>query len=269
MIDFPPAKINLGLRVIRRRPDGYHDLLTVFYPIPLYDVLEILPAREFKFQSYGIPIPGRSEENLVVKAWQMLHELKGIPAVEIHLLKNIPMGAGLGGGSSDAAFTLRMLNTMFELNLSDHELKTLALQIGSDCPFFIAPCPSAASGRGEELQKADFSLRGKFLALVKPNIHISTREAYLNIQPTLHPHPLEILRKPRHTWQEELVNDFESWAIQTWPELGQIKETLHAAGAFYASMTGSGSAFYGLFEQEPTLPDDLRKYFCRVMMLTF
>jgi 4-diphosphocytidyl-2-C-methyl-D-erythritol kinase len=269
MIEFPPAKINLGLRVIKRRTDGYHDLFTVFYPIPLCDSLEILPSNEFRFFSYGISIPGKPEENLVVKAWQVLHQLKKIPPVEIHLLKNIPMGAGLGGGSSDAAFTLQMLNTMFELGLAPDELKEIALSLGSDCPFFLHSQPCAATGRGEELQPIRFSLQGKYLLLIKPDVHISTAEAYRNVHPEMHLHPAEILRQPIETWKEQLVNDFEEWALKAYPILKQIKIELYSAGALYASMTGSGAAFYGIFEQEPQIPAPLKSDFTRVLRLPF
>ncbi|NLH51287.1 MAG: 4-(cytidine 5'-diphospho)-2-C-methyl-D-erythritol kinase [Bacteroidales bacterium] len=269
MIEFPPAKINLGLRVIKRRTDGYHDLFTVFYPIPLCDSLEILHSDKFQFYSYGISIPGRPEDNLVVKAWQVLHQLKKIPRVEIHLLKNIPMGAGLGGGSSDAALTLQMLNSMFELGLAPDELKEIALSLGSDCPFFLHSQPCAATGRGEELQPIELSLRGKYLLLVKPDIHISTAEAYKNVYPELRPHPAEILRQPIASWKEQLVNDFEPWALAAYPLLQQIKNELYSSGALYASMTGSGSAFYGIFEQEPQIPDPLKSHFIRVLRLTF
>lgn len=269
MIEFPPAKINLGLRVIRRRTDGYHDLFTVFYPIPLRDSLEILPNDEFKFFSYGFSIPGRPEENLVVKAWQVLHRFKKIPPVEIHLLKNIPMGAGLGGGSSDAAFTLQMLNRMFKLGLAPDELEEIALSLGSDCPFFLTHQPCAASGRGEELQPISFSIQGKYLLLVKPDIHISSAEAYRNVHPEMHLHPAEILKQPIDTWKEQLVNDFEEWAFKAYPILKQIKDELYSAGAIYASMTGSGSAFYGIFEHEPHIPDSLKSYFYRILWLPF
>lgn len=267
MIDFPPAKINLGLRVIRRREDGYHDLFTVFYPIPLHDVLEILPSDKFSFQSYGLAIPGEASDNLVVKAWQLLHATRGIPPVSIHLMKNIPMGAGLGGGSSDAAFALRMLNQLFDLQLPAEEMWALALQLGSDCPFFLNPKPSAASGRGEVLQPFDFSLKDKYLVLVKPEIHVSTREAYGHIQPQENPHPAEILRQPPETWKEVLVNDFEAWALQAYPELRQIKKSLYDSGAFYASMTGSGSAFYGLFHHVPVIAEGLKAYQPRILKL--
>ncbi|MGC8864833.1 MAG: 4-(cytidine 5'-diphospho)-2-C-methyl-D-erythritol kinase [Bacteroidales bacterium] len=267
MIDFPPAKINLGLRVIRRRDDGYHDLFTVFYPIPWHDVLEILPSDGFSFHSYGLVIPGEASDNLVVKAWQLLHATRGIPPVSIHLMKNIPMGAGLGGGSSDAAYALRMLDQLFELHISAEEMKVLALQLGSDCPFFLHPQPCSASGRGEVLQPLDFSLKDHFLVMVKPEIHISTRDAYGNIQPCVNPHPAEILRQPKETWREALVNDFEAWALQAYPELIALKQALYDSGAFYASMSGSGSAFYGLFDIYPALSEKIMLYKPRILRL--
>lgn len=269
MLDFPPAKINLGLRVVRRREDGYHDLLTVFYPIPLNDVLEILPSAEFSFQTFGLAIPGDPYDNLVVKSWKLLKEMRDIPPVSIYLMKNIPMGAGLGGGSSDAAFALRMLNQLFELNLSEEEMLALALQLGSDCPFFLHPRPCAASGRGEILQPLDFSLKDVYLVLVKPDIHISTREAYKHVKPCENPHPAEILKQPPETWKEALVNDFEAWALQAYPELHQIKQSLYDSGAFYASITGSGSAFYGLFHHAPVIAEGLKAYRPRILKLGY
>ncbi len=268
MIDFPPAKINLGLRVIRRRSDGYHDLLTVFYPIPLCDAIEIVIAQSLKLHTYGRAIPGQPGENLVVKAWQLLHQKKGIPPVAIHLLKNIPMGAGLGGGSSDGVFALRLLNQLFHLDLTYEHMHAMALQLGSDCPFFVNPRPCAASGRGEVLEPIHISLRGKFLLLVKPDVHINTREAYQNVIPALQTHPMEVLNRPSTFWKDELVNDFESWAVSAYPELGRLKESLYNTGAFYASMTGSGSAFYGLFEQKPDIPEVLKQYPHWLLQLT-
>ena len=233
MIAFPPCKVNLGLNVLRKRPDGYHDIETCFYPIPWTDILEVIPSDKFEFTYSGNVIPG--EDNLCVKAYRLLNA----PPAKIHLHKIIPTGAGLGGGSSDAAWTLRLLNEVFDLNLSNNELKKYAAQIGSDCAFFIDDGPMIGTGKGEILTPATISLSGKFIAIVKPDVHVSTAEAYAGIVPNESKLDLGNI--------QGLKNDFEEPIFKKYPVIRSIKQTLYNNGAIYASMTGSGSAVYGIF----------------------
>jgi 4-diphosphocytidyl-2-C-methyl-D-erythritol kinase len=270
MVSFPNCKINLGLRVLRKRPDGYHDLSTVFYPLPLKDVLEILHApvpagtpasgptdtalsgQTVAFTAYGIPIPGTG--NLCEKAWQLLKaDFPTLPAPQIHLYKNIPIGAGLGGGSADGAFTLLALNKQFHLGLDTARMLSYAAQLGSDCPFFILNTPCLGGGRGEQLSPVDLRLSDYVFALVNPGIHISTARAFGLCTPREDVIPIkDIIEQPVSTWPGVLVNDFEEPVLHLHPELRAIKETLYAEGAVYASMTGSGSSFYGLFPRTRT-----------------
>lgn len=262
MIVFPNAKINLGLRITAKRSDGYHNLDTVFFPIHLQDALEIITnpdstAVGVSFTSSGIPIPGETTTNLCIKAYSLLKaRFPDLPAVQIHLHKNIPMGAGLGGGSSDGAFTLQLLNTKYKLNLTEPELIELALALGSDCPFFIKNTPVHATGRGEIMQPTSVDLSNKKIVLVLPGIHISTALAFKDcpihddIQPCN-----EITAQPIETWKENLVNDFEQTVFSAYPELNTIKEQLYASGAIYASMTGTGSTIYGIFDKAPDTID--------------
>lgn len=251
MISFPNAKINLGLNILNKREDGYHTIESCFYPIPWHDCLEVIEATSFSFHSYGLNIPGDFASNLCVKAYKLLKKDLDIPPVEIHLLKNIPMGAGLGGGSANGAFTLSMLNDLFNLNLSNTQLETYALNLGSDCPFFIQNRSSIAGGRGEELNPINLDLTGYYLAIQNPGIHISTREAYSGVKPQMPDlSTAEIIQKPKHTWKELLINDFEASIFPNHPEIETTKEKMYAAGALYASMTGSGSTVYGIFEEK-------------------
>lgn len=252
MISFPNCKINLGLRVLRKRADGYHDLSTVFYPLPLQDVLEILHSPTPAFTTYGLPIPGNG--NICEKAYQLLKtDFPTLPAVHIHLFKNIPIGAGLGGGSADGAFTLLALNRQFQLGLDTPTLLDYAAKLGSDCPFFILNTPCLAAGRGEQLQPISLRLDAYRIALVNPGIHISTAQAFALCTPREDGISLrDIIRMPVPTWAQSLQNDFEEPLFQLHPELRGIKETLYAQGAVYASLTGSGSSFYGLFPTDRT-----------------
>jgi len=252
MISFPNAKINLGLNITEKRADGFHNLETVFYPVGWSDVLEFVISSEFRFTTSGIPIPGDPESNLVVKAYRIFKEEFGLPAVKIHLHKNIPFGAGLGGGSSDAAFMLRMLNRTFELHLSDEKLIGYAAKLGSDCPFFILNKPVFATGRGELMNIVNMTLNGLFLLLVKPPFEVSTAKAFQGIVPRKSEIPLmEILSLPVHFWKDKVVNQFESSVFQAYPETGHIKEQLYNLGAIYASMSGSGSCVFGIFDELP------------------
>jgi len=249
MISFPNAKINLGLHVIRKRDDGFHDIETVFYPISIHDSLEILAIEgETVLKQYGLKLP--EGENIVLKAYKLLKQESDIPAVDMHLLKNIPGGAGLGGGSSDAAHTLLMLNDLFELNISSAGLEALAAKLGSDCAFFIRNRPVFASGRGEVLGEINLDLSGYEIRVINPEIHISTAEAYGFVKPDAErPSLREIIQQPLSDWKDILINDFENPIFKKYPEIREVKESLYDMGAIYASMSGSGSAVYGIFEK--------------------
>lgn len=251
MLTFPPCKINLGLNVLRRRPDGYHDIETCFYPVPLTDILEIVPATALSFTSSGTPIPGDEQNNLCLKAYRLLCTEVPLPAVHIHLHKIIPTGAGLGGGSSDAAHTLRLLNTLFDCGLDKGRLRKLAAELGSDCSFFVGDEPMTGSGRGEILEPASVSLKGKYLVLLNPGLHVSTAEAYAGIAAGPAPLPLQhVLSRPLDSWRTLLQNDFEISLFAKFPLIASLKDALYGLGAVYASMSGSGSSVYGIFDAE-------------------
>lgn len=254
MIAFPPCKINLGLNVLRKRPDGYHDLDTVFYPVPWTDILEILRADVFAFTASGEAIPGNEPDNLCVRAYQLLQQDYGLPPVHIHLHKIIPTGAGLGGGSSDAAHTLRLLNTLFDLKLTTVQLQNYAARLGSDCAFFISDMPMRGQGRGEILTPVDFFLKGKYLMLVKPDIHVSTADAYRGVTPVdVRPSVIDVLARPPVRWRNALVNDFEVSVFEKYPAIAALKQQMYDAGAVYASMSGSGASVYGVFDEVPVI----------------
>lgn len=249
MITFPNAKINLGLNIVSKREDGYHNIESCFYPIPWHDSLEVIEAASFSFHSYGLDIPGDSNSNLCVKAYELIRADHKIPPVAIHLLKNIPMGAGLGGGSADGAFVLKMLNELFELKLSDAQLEAYALQLGSDCPFFIKNQPAIAKGRGEMLEPIALDLSGYHLAIHNPGIHISTKEAYAGVSPKKAEKSISnLLQTSVNEWKDFLINDFEASIFPNHKAIAQLKQEMYASGSTYASMTGSGSTVYGLFE---------------------
>ena len=254
--DFEPieakvnAKINIGLQIVRKRPDGYHDLQTVFYPTDFFtDTLRISPANaEILFKMESKENLGNPCDNLCVKAFRMLQQDFGISNVEIFLTKGIPSGAGLGGGSADAAFTLKMLCDIFQLPVSEEKMVEYALQLGSDVPFFLMNKPVYATGRGEVMIPIGLDLSQYRLKIVKPNIHISTKEAYAGVTPCESELylPVSLQQDPR-TWKDVVVNDFESSLFEKFPELKTVKEQLYQEGALYASMSGSGSAFFGIF----------------------
>lgn len=258
MVLFPNCKINLGLTIIRKRADGYHDLETVFYPVGLRDAVEVIKSSDVnressvEFSLSGLPVLGEAADNLCVKAYHLLKkDFPELPSVQIHLHKTIPMGAGLGGGSADGTFTLKLLNHICQLNLSDHQLIGYALQLGSDCPFFITNKPCFATGRGGIMREITLDLSKYTFLIVNPGIHISTTHAFSQIAPGKSQQSIqEIIQQPVHLWKDQLLNDFEIGVSKLHPEIAQIKEQLYAKGAVYASMTGSGSAVYGLFEQE-------------------
>ncbi len=252
MISFPNAKINLGLNVVEKRTDGYHDLETVFYPIQLRDVLEIMKSDRFEFKSTGLIIDGNSYDNLVVKAYWLLQEKFDLAPIKIHLHKVIPFGAGLGGGSSDAAFMLKMLNEMFNLGLTVSELEKYAGQLGADCPFFVQNKPVYATGVGNQFSPLELSLHKYSIVVVKPPFSVSTAEAYGNIVPKASGFSLEGLNSLKiEEWKNMLRNDFEEPVFKIYPEIAEIKTKLYESGAIYASMSGSGSAVFGLFRHLP------------------
>lgn len=252
MILYPNAKINIGLNIVEKRPDNYHNIETVFYPIGLSDVLSIEPSEtcsDYSFSTSGISIDGNPDDNLIIKAYRLLQSEYEIPPVDISLMKQIPFGAGLGGGSSDAAFMLQALNELFSLKISLKRLERFASELGADCPVFIRNKPVFATGIGDVFTPIKLSLKDYFLLLVKPDIHISTVEAYSLIIPEMPDHSLlELIQQPIEEWKNTIKNDFEVSVFKHYPEVREIKETMYDLGAVYASMSGSGSSVYGLFE---------------------
>jgi 4-diphosphocytidyl-2-C-methyl-D-erythritol kinase len=262
VIVFPNCKINLGLNIVSKRNDGYHNLETIFYPLPFYDVLEIIKSSnnniQTSFSTSGLTIDGNKENNLCVKAYELLKkDHPSLPAAIIHLHKVIPTGAGLGGGSADAAFTLKLINDKFNLGLSTNQLIDYSLQLGSDCPFFILNKPCFASGRGEILEEIELKLSDYKIIIINPGIHISTAQAFAGITPSRPSKSVkEIIQQPIETWKTELINDFEKSIFIQFMEIESIKNMLYDNGAAYASMSGSGSTIYGIFKKTDTI--DLR-----------
>ena len=253
MIVFPNCKINLGLHILQKRTDGFHNLETVFYPIALHDALELIqnpsPTTDIEFTTSGLEIPSTIEQNICVKAYRLLKKDKPeLPAIRMHLHKVISSGAGLGGGSSDGAFALTLLNKKFNLGLSEDQLLQYALQLGSDCPFFIKNQPCFATSRGEMLEELQLNLSGYQIVLVNPNIHINTGQAFSKVTPRSDRTSIrDIIHQPIAQWKETLKNDFEEGVFSEYPQIKIIKEQLYQQGAVYASMSGSGSTVYGLF----------------------
>lgn len=273
MVVFPNCKINLGLNILRKRDDGYHDLETCFYPVPLHDALEFIrtDAQHASpvFTSGGLAIDGAPDNNLCLKAWHLLKkDFPELPAVHIHLHKAIPMGAGLGGGSSDAAFMLSMLNSRFKLGIDIPQLEQYAAILGSDCAFFIRNRPCLATGRGEILTPANLDLSAYHLQLINPGIHVATGWAFSQLRPAMPRFRIsDVISLPVSEWKDRLVNDFEAPVIQAWPEIGQIREKLYANGAVYAAMSGSGSTVFGLFENAVPFVEWEPAYFVRNLKL--
>jgi 4-diphosphocytidyl-2-C-methyl-D-erythritol kinase len=254
MLFFPNGKINLGLHILQKRPDGYHNLESVFYPTGWTDVLEAIPASSLQFSSSGLPIPGDLQENLCLKAYQLLNAQHPLPPMHIHLHKVIPIGAGLGGGSADGAFMLRLLNVRFELGLNTAQLEEHARKLGSDCAFFIENQPRYCFEKGDQFEAFSLDLKGHYIGLVYPNLAISTATAYRGVVPQTPEIPLkEVLVQPISTWKEQLRNDFEASLFPLYPLLDKVKNALYQAGAVYAAMSGSGSTLFGLFEKPPHL----------------
>ena len=263
MITFPHAKINIGLQVTERRPDGYHNLDTVFYPIPIHDALEVIVVEgadyDCRLHISGIAIDGDTDNNLVVRAYRLLAADYALPSVDIHLHKHIPTGAGLGGGSADASYMLRLLNDMFSLGITTERLESYATQLGADCPFFITSKPVYATGIGNEFHPIELDLSAWHLVVVKPDVFVSTKEAYSMVKPEKPEVTLDQkITRPISEWRNTISNDFEKGIFALHPELSDIKEKLYSLGAKYAAMSGSGSALFGLFEAPI---ENLEQYF--------
>ena len=256
MLSFPNAKINLGLNITEKRADGYHNLETVFYPINIKDAVEIVDATETSCRIHGIAIPGDANDNLCYKAYQLIKNDYDIPAQQINLLKNIPVGAGLGGGSADCAFVIKLINEKFKLNLSVEQMEDYAKRLGADCAFFIENKPVYAFNKGDEFEKCEVDLSGWFKVLVKPPIHVSTADAYALVKPQK---PLQSLKEMIHlsptTWKDKVINDFEQSVFVKYPQIHQIKTSLYDAGATFALMSGSGSSVFAIFNEPVKLPE--------------
>jgi 4-diphosphocytidyl-2-C-methyl-D-erythritol kinase len=265
MIVFPNAKINLGLYIENKRSDGYHDIKTLFYPVQLCDALEIIvtASDEFEMTLSGIPIQGEIKKNLCAKAYFLLKDEFHLPDIKLHLHKAIPHGAGLGGGSADAAFTIKLLNNYFKLSLSDTEMMKFASKIGSDCAFFIQNKAVIAAGRGDKFEAVDISLNNYYIYIIKPEVYISTIEAYQNVKARNTAIDIKhIIQQPIETWKYTLINDFEDYIFKNHPVIEAIKASLYANGAIYAAMSGSGSAVFGIFEKIPILKEFENTHFC-------
>jgi 4-diphosphocytidyl-2-C-methyl-D-erythritol kinase len=254
MITFPNAKINIGLNITERRPDGYHNLETVFYPIKINDALEIIESDKLSFQSSGIEIPGRVEDNLCVQGYHLLKKDYDIPPVTIHLHKHIPIGAGLGGGSADAAFFIKLVNEKFELGMSIAQMQDYARVLGADCAFFIENKPVFAFEKGDEFESIRLDLSAYKIVLVMPPVQVSTAEAYRGVKPApVKESLIELINLPINQWKKHIKNDFEESIFKNHVEIRGVKAALYEAGALYASMSGSGSSVFGIFETQPDL----------------
>jgi len=249
MICFPNAKINLGLNITEKRSDGYHTIETIFYPIPLKDALEVVVSSKTSFTQTGIKLDSSAEDNLVMKAYSLISKEYNIPPLDIYLRKVIPAGAGLGGGSADAAFMLKLINELCDCGIPDNKLEEMASSIGADCPFFILNRPVIATGIGNIFKHTDISLDGYTICLVKPLVFVSTKEAYSEVIPHEPEFSLDNLSSlPVDEWKNHLMNDFEPSVFKKYPIIGEIKDSLYAMGAEYAAMSGSGSSVFGLFK---------------------
>ncbi len=277
MVVFPNIKINIGLSITSKRADGYHNIESVMIPIPWCESLEVLEhsgeaalegvnaqqteVGKATFYSYGLPIPGKAEKNLCIRVFELLESWFNLPATDIHLLKALPIGAGLGAGSADAAFCLRALKDFYNLKISDFEAKELLSKIGSDCPFFWDNKPVFAFGKGDELRPIDLDLSNYWICLIHPNLAISTQEAYAGVNPKQPIIDLNLIAAlPIETWKEVVKNDFEDSLFPKYPLLEEIKNKLYGMDAVYASMSGSGSTMYGIFDHEPRLPEEWLNY---------
>jgi 4-diphosphocytidyl-2-C-methyl-D-erythritol kinase len=254
MIIFPNAKINIGLNVVNRRDDGYHNIETIFYPVKINDALEIIKADKLSFESSGLEIPGRVEDNLCIKSYHLLKKDFDLPPVKIHLHKHIPIGAGLGGGSADAAFFIKLVNQTFNLGLTDDRMMDYARQLGADCAFFIQNKPMFAFEKGDELEPVKLDLSNYKIVLVMPPVHVSTAEAYGGVTPApVKESLMELICKPVTEWKNYIKNDFEASVFKNHPIIRGVKAALYEAGAVYASMSGSGTSVFGIFDNTPEL----------------
>jgi len=255
MIVFPNAKINIGLNITARRPDGYHDLETVFYPVKIKDALEVIEAAELSFESSGLEIPGDDNDNLCIKGYHLLkRDFEKLPPVKIHLHKNIPIGAGLGGGSADAAFFIKLMNEKFALGLSVDEMMDYARVLGADCAFFIENKPVFAFEKGDEFEPIKLDLSAYEIVLVMPDAHVSTADAYRGVKPAPVKESLyELIKTPIDDWKRHIKNDFEGHIFRDNPVIRGVKAELYEHGALYASMSGSGASVFGIFETTPDL----------------
>lgn len=271
MIVYPNAKINIGLNVVEKRPDGYHNLETVFYPIGLQDILEIqeletdVPACGYRLKVTGTVLDGSPEDNLVVRAFKLMKQKFDLPPVSIGLYKHIPTGAGLGGGSADAAFTVKTLNDRFHLGLTVEQMEELCAQLGADCPFFVQNKPVFATGIGNVFHPIEVNLKYKQLVLVKPDIFVSTKDAYAKVKVQRPERQLpELLAQPIETWKDTVKNDFEGSVFSKYPEIAAIKDKMYDLGAIYASMSGSGSSVFGIFDDPvENVDEEFSGMFCR------
>ena len=252
MILYPNAKINLGLNIIKKRNDGYHEISSIFYPVSqIYDILEIIPSSIFNFSSSGIPIPGKKEDNLCVRAYKLLKSEFNIGCVKIHLHKQIPIGGGLGGGSSNGSLTLIALNNIFNLNLSTEQLEKYALKLGADCPFFIQNKPKYVTGIGDTMTSINLDLSRFTFKFNFSSIHINTKEAYDEIIPkNTRLNLVSLIKNPVNLWKENLHNDFEDLIFSKYPKLEKIKNKFYDDGADYVSMSGSGCVIYALYSKK-------------------
>ena len=256
MILFPNAKINIGLNILNRRADGYHNLQTIFYPVAIKDVLEVIESNQLQFTSSGIPIPGNRDENLCLKVYHSLSRDFTLPPVHSLLHKNIPIGAGLGGGSADAAFMIRMLNEKFNLGIPDEGMVDYARKLGADCAFFIQTKPVVAYDKGDQFLSIKLDLSNYYLVLAMPDIHVSTADAYKGVIPNNFANPLEdVIQLPITEWRNHIVNDFEKSVFQKFPVIKELKNYMYKSGALYSSMSGSGASVYGIFEKNIRLPE--------------
>ncbi|WP_426668214.1 4-(cytidine 5'-diphospho)-2-C-methyl-D-erythritol kinase [Mucilaginibacter sp. McL0603] len=256
MIVFPNAKINIGINIIDRRPDGYHNIETIFYPLPIYDALEALPGDELTFNSSGLEIPGRIEDNLCIKGYHLIKKDYDLPPVNIHLLKHIPIGAGLGGGSANAAFFIKLINNLFSLGLTTIQMLDYARQLGADCAFFIENKPLFAFEKGDQFESIKLDLSKYKIVLVMPPVHVSTGEAYRGVRPSLVKDSLyDLILEPIQEWKHFIKNDFEESVFKNHPSIRGVKAALYEAGAIYASMSGSGASVFGIFEKTPDLSE--------------
>jgi len=254
MIIFPNAKINIGLNVTERRADGYHNLETIFYPVKINDVLEVIPADELSFESSGLDIPGDADDNLCIKAYHLIKRKYNLPPVKIHLHKNIPIGAGLGGGSADAAFFIKLLDQTFNLNMGTENMQDYARILGADCAFFIENKPVFAFEKGDEFEPVKLDLSGYHLALVMPPVQVSTAEAYRGVKPAeVKTSLIELVTMPVGQWKKYIKNDFEESIFKNHVQIRGIKAALYEAGALFASMSGSGASVFGIFDKTPDL----------------